>query len=50
MNSTKDAHELQWKNSKAEQGAWKEKTLDGLPMIHASTAHLWSATRRTHQL
>ena len=23
---------------------------DGLPMIHASVAHLWSATRRIHKL
>jgi len=40
MNSTKGANELQKENSRDEQGAWKETTLDGLPMICASTAYL----------
>ena len=35
----KGAHESQQENSKAEQGAWKERTLDGLLMIHAFAAH-----------
>jgi len=28
-------------------GGWKERTQDGLPMIHAFTAHRWSATGRS---
>jgi len=40
MNSTKDAHELQKENSRVEQGAWKEMTLDDLSMIYAFAAHL----------
>ena len=49
MNSKKDAHEIQKENSRAEQGAWKERTLDGLSMIHASAAHLSSTTGRIHK-
>ena len=40
MNSTKDAHESQKENSRAQQGAWKERTMAGLLMIHASDAYL----------
>jgi len=40
MNSTKDAHELQEKNSGDEQGAWKDGAPDGLPKIHASFVHI----------
>ena len=40
INSTKDAHELQKKKSGDEQGAWKDGAPDGLPMIHAFSAHL----------
>ena len=40
MNNTKCAHELQEENLKDEQGAWKDRVLDGLPMIHASAAHI----------
>ena len=50
MNSTKCAHESKKENSRAEQGTWKDRTSDGLSMIHASTAHLWSATGRIHKL
>jgi len=32
------------KNSSAEQGAWKDRASYNLSMIHAFTAHLWSAT------
>ena len=48
MNSTKDAHELQKKISRDEQGAWKDGASDGLLKIHASSAELWSA--RIHKL
>ena len=47
MNSTKGAYESQKKNSRGEQGGRKERTQDGLPMIHAFTAHRWSATGRS---
>jgi len=40
MNSTKDAKELQKKNSRDEQGAWKERASYGLPMIHTFATHL----------
>ena len=40
MYSTKDALELQKKNSRDEQRGWEDGTPDGLPMIHVSTAHL----------
>ena len=40
MNSTKGAHELQNENSRDAQGTWKDMPQDGLPMIHASAAHL----------
>jgi len=36
----KDAHKSQKKNSKAEQGAWKDKASDGLLMIHTVATHL----------
>ena len=39
MNNTKDAHELQKKNSEDEQGAQNDGALDGPPMIHASPAY-----------
>ena len=36
-------HELQIKNSRDEQGAWKDRALDGQLLIHdATTAQLWS--------
>ena len=35
MNSIKGAHELQKENSRDEQGAWKDRALHGLSMIHA---------------
>jgi len=50
MNSTNGAHELQQENSRVEQGAWKDNALDGLLMIHATAAPLWSATGRIHKL
>ena len=37
MNSTKDAQELQKKNSSNEQGAWKDRALDGQLLIHDIT-------------
>ena len=40
MNSIKGAHELHKENSRDEQGVWKDKVLDGLPMIHAIATHL----------
>ena len=50
MNGTKDAHESQRKNSRAEQGAWKDRASDGLLMIHATAVHLWLVTGRIHKL
>ena len=41
---------LQKENSRDAQGASKDKALNGLPMIHATAAHLRSATRRIHTL
>jgi len=41
---------LQKKNSRDAQGAWKDRALDGLLGIHASTTPLWSATGRIHML
>ena len=40
MNSTKSVHESRKGNSKAKQGALEDRALDGLPMIHATAAHL----------
>jgi len=40
MNIIKGAHELQMENSRAEQGARKNRASDSLPMIHASAAYL----------
>jgi len=40
MNNTQDAHKLQKENLRDEQGAWKDRALDGQPKIHASSAHL----------
>ena len=37
---TKGIHESQKENSRAEQGAWEDRALDGLPMIHATTTYL----------
>jgi len=31
---------LQKENSREAQGDWKDRASDGLPMIHASAAHL----------
>ena len=50
MNCTKGAHESQKKKSRVEQRTWKEKALEGLLMIHAFAAHLWSVTGRIHKL
>jgi len=50
MNSTKYVHELQKENSGDVQEPWKDGAPDSLLMVHASTVHLWSATRRAHQL
>jgi len=50
MNSTKGAHELQHENSRDEQGTWKDRVSDGLPMIHTFAAPLWSASKRIHKL
>jgi len=50
MNCTKGAHESQRENSRAEQGAWKDRASDGLLMIHAYVAYLWSATGRIYKL
>ena len=41
---------LQKENSRDAQGAWKDRTPDGLLVIHASAAPLWSATGRIHKL
>ena len=49
MNSTKSIHKLAKKNSRDEQRAWKELTLDGLMMIYASAVHLWSAIGRVYK-
>ena len=38
MNSTKGAHELHKENSRDEQGALRDRSSDGLLMIHASAA------------
>ena len=38
------------KNFRAEQGAWKDGALDGLPEIHATVELLMSATVRIHTL
>ena len=46
----KSTHELQNENSRNEQGAWKDRALDSLPMIHASVAHLLLKTGRIHEL
>jgi len=46
----KSAHELQKKNSRDEQGALKDRALDGLSMIHASAVYLWLATGRIYKL
>jgi len=40
VNGTEYAHELQKENLGDRQGAWKDGTSDGLPKIHASSAHL----------
>jgi len=50
INCTKGSHESQRENSRAEQGDWKDRVSDDLPMIHASVANLWSATERIHKL
>jgi len=50
MNSTKEAQSHNRKNSRAEQGVWKDGALDGLPEIHATAALLRSATGRIHML
>ena len=41
---------LQLENSRDGQGAWKDRALDGLLMIHASAMHLWLPTGRIHKL
>jgi len=50
MNCIKGAHKSQRENSRAERGAWKDRSSDDPPMIHASTGQLWSATKRIHKL
>jgi len=40
MKSIKDAHKSEEKNSRAEQGAWKDRASDGLLMIQASAVRL----------
>ena len=40
MSSTKDAYEMQKKNTGDERGGWNDRAPDGLPKIHASSAHL----------
>jgi len=50
MNSIKDAHELQKRNLRDEQGTWGDKVSDSMPMTHATAALLWSATGRIHKL
>jgi len=50
VNSTNYAHELQKENSGDGHGAWKDRALDGLPKIHASSVHICSATERIHKL
>ena len=39
-NGTKGAHESQRENSREEQETLEDRALDGLPMIHATAAHL----------
>ena len=50
MNSTKGAHEQQKESREPARGGWKKRASDGLPMIHASTTLLWSATGIIHKL
>jgi len=38
------------KTQETSRGAWKDRAPDGLPKIHASSAHLLSATERIHKL
>jgi len=40
MNCTKGAHESLNENSRDEQGAWRDRTSDGLAMIHDTAALL----------
>ena len=50
MNSTKGAHELQKENLRDEQGGWRDRISDDLPMLHATAALLWSTTGRIYKL
>ena len=50
MNSTKEAQSHSRKTLEQSRGAWKDRTSDGLPMIHTTTAHLRSAIGRIHEL
>ena len=46
----KEAQSHNMKTLEPSKGAWKDGALDGLPMIHATAAHLRSATGRIHKL
>ena len=37
-------------NLESREGSWKDRVSDGLPMIHALAAHLWSATGIIYKL
>ena len=45
MKCTEGAQELQKKNSRDEQGAWKDRALDGQLLIHDATAAQFWSTR-----
>ena len=49
MNNKK-CLKLQRKNLRDEQGAWKDRVSDGLSMVYAPAAHLWSATEKIYKL
>ena len=48
--SIKSAHKQPQRISRAKHEGLKEKTLDGLSMIHAFAALLWSTTEIIHKL
>ena len=50
MNGTKVVHNLQRENLRAEQGVWRDRLSDGLPMIHTTDVDLRSATGRIYKL
>ena len=50
MNCTNSAHEITEGKLKRRAGAWKDRVLDGLSVIHATAVPLWSATGRIYKL